>query len=50
MVQAVAHAQVHKPASLRTAQAALSKTSALMDTLAGQVLNIALGFTDADGD
>jgi predicted lipoprotein len=50
MVQAVAHAQVHKPASLRTAQAALSKTSALMDTLAGQVLNITLGFTDADGD
>ena len=50
MVQAVAHAQGHKPASLRTAQAALSKTSALMDTLAGQVLNIALGFTDADGD
>jgi predicted lipoprotein len=50
LMQAVAHAKVSKPASLRTAQAALSKTSALMDTLAGQVLNITLGFTDADGD
>lgn len=50
MVHAVARARPNQPASLRKAHAALADASALMDTLAGSVLNIALGFTDADGD
>ena len=50
MVHAVARARPNQPASLRKAHAALADASTLMDTLAGQVLNIALGFTDADGD
>lgn len=50
MVQAVALAHPHKPATVRAAKTALSKLSALLDTLAGEVLGISLGFTDADGD
>ena len=50
MVQAVALARPDKAASIQAAKTALSKLSALLDTLAGQVLSISLGFTDADGD
>lgn len=50
MVRAVELAHPTKPTSIRSAQAALKAVSALMDTLAGDVLNISLGFTDADGD
>lgn len=45
--------QVARPgdaASLRAAQAALAESSALATQLGGDVLNISLGFTDADGD
>ncbi len=37
-------------ASVRKAQVALAQLSSQMSALAGGVLNIALGFTDADGD
>ncbi len=50
MVRAVHAARPADAASLRAAQAALGQVSALANALAGNVLHIALGFTDADGD
>ncbi|MBC7621445.1 MAG: hypothetical protein H7293_21085 [Candidatus Saccharibacteria bacterium] len=50
MLRTVQAARPGNTASLRAAQAALAQVSALANTLAGEVLNISLGFTDADGD
>jgi hypothetical protein len=50
MLRAVQAARPTDAASLRAAQTALGQVSALANALAGDVLHIALGFTDADGD
>ena len=50
MMRAVQAARPGNAASVRAAQAALAQVSALASTLAGDVLSISLGFTDADGD
>jgi uncharacterized protein len=50
MLRSVNAAQSGNTASLRRAHQALAQLSAHANVLAGDVLNIALGFTDADGD
>ena len=50
MLRTVQAARPDNQASVRVAQAALTRVSALVNTLAGDVLAISLGFTDADGD
>lgn len=50
MLRAVQAATPRNAASVRIAQAAVAQVSTLANALAGDVLNIALGFTDADGD
>lgn len=49
-VRAVEAADPTKARSCQTAQRALANASALLDHMAGAVLQITLGFTDADGD
>lgn len=50
MMRTVQAARPGNAASVRAAQAAVAQVSALANTLAGDVLSISLGFTDADGD
>jgi predicted lipoprotein len=50
MMRTVQAARPGNAVSVRAAQAALAQVSALVNTLAGDVLSISLGFTDADGD
>jgi hypothetical protein len=50
MVRAVEAAAPQRPTSCQAAQRSLVKASALLDHLASEVLQITLGFTDADGD
>ena len=50
MLRAVQAARPGNAASVRAAQAALAQVSALANGLAGDVLAITMGFTDADGD
>ena len=50
MLRAVQAARPGNAASVRAAQAALALVSALANGLAGDVLAITMGFTDADGD
>jgi predicted lipoprotein len=50
MLRAVQAARPANAASLRNAQTALAQLSAQANGLAGEVLEITMGFTDADGD
>jgi len=50
MLRAVQAARPANAASLRAAQAALAQLSTQANGLAGEVLEITMGFTDADGD
>jgi uncharacterized protein len=50
VLRAVTAAHPNNAGSLRRATAALSQLSTLINTIAGEMLNIPLGFTDADGD
>jgi hypothetical protein len=50
MLRTVQAAHPNNAASVRGAQAALAQLSAQANRLAGEVLKITMGFTDADGD